>query len=328
MGLYDSLFVGVLKNFSGDKVVQESKHKLFNSIIAFKGVVEGVGCSTIVANTALALAAKGLNVCVVDTSILYTSQRYYLNVSKSKTNDWFDLASSSDNIFDVSKFDDKISVLSFKERTIVDLLSLKDSENLVAVTYRMLTKIFDVVLVDLSHETTNISTAAAVHAHIVYQVTSNDLHCLSSMDKFLQNMVICSCPLGKLRNVIINKSLTSVTTDWRGILGKYMFTEVVRLALSLDVAELAATSSRLYGISGASEAVKEFCKGVDVIVETILYDATDRGVPVDLVGAIASEVEPVVTESGDVLSDIDASSVLLPKESPTKKKSWLNRGGV
>ena len=72
------VFNDVLKQLSGSGQTRELKYNIFYQIIAFRGVVDGVGCSTLVANVALALADLGLNVCVIDTNIKDINYGYKL----------------------------------------------------------------------------------------------------------------------------------------------------------------------------------------------------------------------------------------------------------
>ena len=56
---------------------------MFYQIFAFKGVADGVGTSTLVANVALALADLGLTVLVMDTSMLHPVQDILLKTKYS-----------------------------------------------------------------------------------------------------------------------------------------------------------------------------------------------------------------------------------------------------
>ena len=88
---------------SGASYTRDVKFDIFYQIIAFQGVKDGVGCSTLVANTALALARLGLNVCVIDTSIKAPSQDILLHtdfrrVEKKDRVDWMDMYRTNKNV--------------------------------------------------------------------------------------------------------------------------------------------------------------------------------------------------------------------------------------
>ena len=68
------VFEEVLRQASGSSYTRDIKYNIYYQIIAFYGVVDGIGTSTLVANTALAIAETGLTVCVIDTSMLAPSQ--------------------------------------------------------------------------------------------------------------------------------------------------------------------------------------------------------------------------------------------------------------
>ena len=164
----DILLAG-LHATSGKGRIRDKKFDVFYQIIGFQGVVDGLGCSTIVANTALALAHLGLTVCVVDTSMLSPSQDYLLKTnrvsgtSSDKLVDWFSMPISSKTAVASSSFNKDIGVLSFKGRTIIDMLSGSDDESLVDFAIQELKKKYDVILFDICKETTQV-VAGAIHS--------------------------------------------------------------------------------------------------------------------------------------------------------------------
>ena len=76
-------FEDILKQASGSAYTRSIKYNIYYQIIAFYGVMDGVGTSTLVANTALALAETGLTICVIDTSILSPVQDVLLNTNEA-----------------------------------------------------------------------------------------------------------------------------------------------------------------------------------------------------------------------------------------------------
>ena len=64
-------FLGVM---SGEGAVDVQEAMLFNKVIGFRGIVEGVGASTIVQGLAHAFSDRTrLRVCVIDTSVFVQS---------------------------------------------------------------------------------------------------------------------------------------------------------------------------------------------------------------------------------------------------------------
>ena len=212
MGLFDRNFKEVklkkpkevvgdlLRATSGSSYVRELSYDIFYKIIAFYGVEAGVGTSTMVANTAMALAKLGLNVVVLDTSILAPSQDVLLRTDyrdKEELNrvDWFDIATTRKSVLNISKIDKRISVLSFIDRDIKDMLSTKDTSDLVTCAVAELSTKADMILIDMCHEQSSVAAACLQQAHKVIQLWSNSPHALMNIPKFLTNCGILSCPM-------------------------------------------------------------------------------------------------------------------------------------
>ena len=82
---------------------------IFNKIVGFRGVRDGLGTSLFVSNLALALANRGLKICVVDTAMLYPVQDTYLKTKikqvgaqQDEVRDWFDLQYSDKDVLNIS----------------------------------------------------------------------------------------------------------------------------------------------------------------------------------------------------------------------------------
>lgn len=266
--------VKVLQGVSGNSVVMNEKYFIYNKIIGFKGVVDGVGCSTMVASVAMNLAEKGLNVCVIDTSILNPTQHLLLNTEESseEDRDWLDLgrSDSTGKILKTSGYSSSIVVLNFENRSINELVSTFDTEELVTSAYGMLETLYDIILVDICSETTNITTAAAIHAHTVYQVWSNEFVAMASIDNFLKNMAYRCCHVDKMRNVIINKTTINSNKDWEELIKKYNFNCLTKAPFSLDFYIRQCSGVPLSKMSSTDKTVSSLYKSVEEIVEHIL----------------------------------------------------------
>lgn len=269
-----SMFVEGLKATSGASQTRTFDYSIFNQIVAFRGIQDGVGTSSIVANTSVALAERGVKVCVIDTSILNPSQDVYLDTDYLKSfdlnkKDWFDLPYTEDNVFNQSSINSLISVLSFSNRTVVDLLSIRDTSELVINTLDEVKDKFDVILIDLCSETTNIVATCMQQANVLYQVWSNDRVSLNNLETFITNNVTLSCPMDKMRNVIINE-LQSVSTNWETLLDKYKVKELCSIPKSADIALECITGDCIWLSSVPSKDIDKYRDGVATICGKIL----------------------------------------------------------
>ncbi len=217
----------LMKHASGESRGRELRFNLFYRFIAFRGVVEGVGCSTLVSNVALALSKLDLSVCVIDTSMLTPVQDYLLDTSsldnKKDDKDWMDLPFTKESVLHISKKTKKVSVLSFHagHRGVVDALSQSDSENLVERAFEELEKNFDIILIDSCSELTKINTACLQKAHKVIQLWNDTPHIVANISNFIDNSATLACPLDKMRFVVYSKCSRNVIGNMDEILEKY-----------------------------------------------------------------------------------------------------------
>lgn len=274
----------VLKTTSGADLSRKLRYSIFYQIIAFHGVKDGLGCSTIVANTAYALAEMGVNVCVIDTSILNPCQNEllhtnYKDIDDKKQEDWFSLGFTNKSVLNQSKLNSKISVLAFKNRTIIDLASGADTEALVSLAYTQLATKFDIILVDVCSEQSNICMAAMQHAHKIIQVWSNSPHVMRNVDQFVRNAAIMSIPMDKLRYVVSSMTVDDIPMNWNSVLEKYKFKHLAHVGMSLEIARILATGKMVYNFASRSEDVAEFN-------ECILTIAAHLVLPTKRVGAV------------------------------------------
>lgn len=240
------VFNDVLKQLSGSGQVRELKYNIFYQIIAFRGVVDGLGCSTLVANVAMCLADLGLNICVVDTNIKAPTQDILLktdykeSVSEDKRMDWFDMPFSKASVLHVSKRSPKISVLSFygKDRGIVDALSINDSEELVSTAFSVLHTKFDLILVDSCHEMTNINAAALQQSQHVIQIWNDSPLVTRNIDGFIDDCAAICCPLDKMHNVVYSKVMDDIMGNIDEILAQYKLKKLASNPFSKDIARV------------------------------------------------------------------------------------------
>lgn len=237
------VFSNILKKSSGIESVKVNKFDIFYQIIAFKGVTGGCGTSTLVANTALALAKAGLTVCVFDTSILAPVQdellkTKVLNKEPEDVCDWFDLPFTKKTVLNESTRTSGVSVLSFKgkNRGIVDMLSTNDSDTLVDMAITQFHNKFDIILIDCCQEMTSINAACIQMAQKVIQVWSDSPTTVPNIDNFVTNNVTLSCPLDKMRNVIFSKMSRGIMgSNLNNLLSQYRFNLITTTYLAEEV---------------------------------------------------------------------------------------------
>ena len=265
------ILTSMLKTSSGTDISRTLRYSIFYQIIAFRGVKDGLGCSTIVANTALALANLGVTVCVVDTSILNPSQNEllhtnYKDIDPKKQEDWFSLGFTKKSVLNQSKLNSRISVLAFKDRNIVDLASTADNESLVQLAYTQLATKFDIILVDVCSEPSNIAMAAMQYAHKIIQVWSNAPHVMRNVDQFIKNATILSIPTDKMRYVVSSMTVDDIPMNWDAVMEKYKFKHLAHVGMSMEIARILATGKMVYEFASRHEDVAEFNECILAIV--------------------------------------------------------------
>ena len=68
----------LIGTISGGSKMEVSEQLLYDKVIGFRGIVPGVGTSTIVQNVAEALSdTTNYSICVLDVSFMYASQYNY-----------------------------------------------------------------------------------------------------------------------------------------------------------------------------------------------------------------------------------------------------------
>lgn len=271
------VLTNMLKTFSGASVARDVKYNMFYQVYAFKGVVPGVGCSTIVANTALALADLGLSVCVFDTSVLHPVQdellkTNYRNKPLSQRIDWFDMPFTKESPLNISGINRQVSVLSFagKNRTILDMISTLDSEEMVEVALEVLKPKFDVILVDVCDEPTNVAITSLQKSQQLIQVWSDSIPALASMQATIANNVTVSCPMDKMRYVIENKTCDDTMGNLDALYKEYKFKRLSHCTLSYEIARVAGLGSPLWKNPAVDATIEDFnLMIIDVVVHIL-----------------------------------------------------------
>ena len=276
------LYSNLLRGVSGAGETRKQNFDIFYEIVAFKGVMDGVGCSTLVANTAKAIADLGLKVCVVDTSIKHPVQDILLNTDyrnrvpdEKNRLDWFDMPYTKRSVLHESKVHNGISVLSFfgKDRGIIDILSTNDNPELVDIAFTELHNKFDIILVDCCDEDTSVNTAALQQAQHVIQVWTDSAGVVNNIDNFINNCATLSCPLDKMRNVVYSQTMDDIVNlmgSLDDMLTQYRLVKLASNTFSKDIRRVSVLGKMLYQYTSTDPDIIEYTECIIKIVCHIL----------------------------------------------------------
>lgn len=273
------VFNNVLKGASGAKCTREIKYEIFYQVIAFKGVVEGVGTSTLVANVAQAIGSLGLNVLVIDTSVLQPVQDFLLKttaltLSKNKPDDfydWFDMPFTKRSPLHESSVQHNISVLSFygKNRNITDVLSTNDNANLVEMALSTFHNKFDIILIDCCHELTSVNTACMQMCNRMIQCWNDTPTVVDNIDRFINNCLTLSCPLDKMRDVVFCRMVDDINGNLDDVLKAYRLRKLAENYTSKDISRIIVNGKQLWQYPSEDDSVIQYTNCVIDIVNYI-----------------------------------------------------------
>lgn len=266
----------VLSTISGNNDMKVSEQLLFDKVIGFKSVVPGCGASTILQNVAIALSeSTKFNICVLDTNFMYPIQYPLLTVNdsvnkgKEKEPDILDFAGDMSQIVRNTAYPN-IYIAQLENRTVIDMLSGKDTESGITKLIANLKTYFDIILVDLSYELTNISIHSAIKCNKIFHVADTSLKCLYYIKKSVNTMVTLGVPLAKCNKVIVNKMLDNVDLGVESTLKEAGMDIVGGIPLSMDIAIFCASGQRIYGGMSKDKGVTEFNKLINKVLENIV----------------------------------------------------------
>lgn len=295
----------VLKATSGTSSagVGDDFRIIFNKVIGFRGVRDGLGTSLFVSNLAVALASQGMKICVVDTSMLYPVQDTYLKTkikyfgaNESEVRDWFDLMYDDKDVLNITDTYPGVVVLSFTGRNLTDLTSISDTLELGQAAIDKVSPKFDLVLVDIANEYTSVGLAAMQACDVIYQVLSNDRASLISFDAFVSNMLTQAIPYNKMQQVILLSTIDGIMQSQSidDVLKKYGFVEVARVGLSEVIASENAVGRLAVTTKKIHEDIEEYKMAVAKVAKLILnIDDMDK----EIAGI---KVSDLIEENADV----------------------------
>lgn len=272
---------------------------IFNKVIGFRGVRDGLGTSLFVSNLAVALASQGMKICVVDTSMLYPVQDTYLKTkikyfgaNESEVRDWFDLMYDDKDVLNITDAYPGVVVLSFTGRNLTDLTSISDTLELGQAAIDKVSPKFDLVLVDIANEYTSVGLAAMQACDVIYQVLSNDRASLVSFDAFVSNMLTQAIPYNKMQQVILLSTIDGIMQSQSidDVLKKYGFIEVARVGLSEVIASENAVGRLAVTTKKIHEDIEEYKMAVAKVARLILnIDDMDKEIAGVRVGDLIEE---------------------------------------
>lgn len=311
--------------FSGNRGVKLSEQLLFDKVIGFKGIVPGVGTSTIVQNTAIALSENtNYSICVLDTAYLFPTSYAMLVGDNNETDkkDFLELTDDLTGIISDTKYAN-VHLASLHNRGLADILSSRDSEAVVTKLIGVLKTHFDVVLVDLSYELTNVSTHSGIKCNKIIYVADQSLKSVYHLKKSLNLSASLAIPFAKANTVILNKVVPDVLSNTESVLGKAGLNLLGVIPMSIEIAKYGVAGKRIYEDSTHADVVT-FSDLIDVVVSAItsktpltekymnkseIKESTDESSNTDSTKAV-SEVAPS-KEEDIVDSSVDEEEVNL-----------------
>lgn len=274
MGILSKL-LGVMSGGSGVKL---SDQLLFDKIIGFKGVTPGVGTSTVVHNIAEAVSNNtNYMICIVDMSILFPTQ-YALTAkkdTKGTNKDFFDFDKDIKDITIPTNIK-KTRLLSFNNRTVRDMMSTKDTENLVLETFSQLKSYFDLILVDLSHELTVVNTQAAISCNKVVYVADPSAKTMFNLQRTINMMGTLAVPPAKADRVILNKTVPDLAVNTKSALEDAGLRVIAELPLGIEIAKEGVVGRPAWGSSDTNREIRQFTSQLNEAISDIISLGNDN----------------------------------------------------
>lgn len=302
-----------ISTLSGQNAADVNTKILFNSVIGFRGIVEGVGTSTIVADLAHALSDRtNKSVCVVDTSILYPTQYALLcnpfsSDAKAALKDWFSSeVSIPERIID-TKYR-RISLLGCYNRRISDAFSSSDTTKLVEDTFDRLKDIFDIIIVDLSHEWSQIAMMAAVQCNKIYTVMDLSARCINNVPQSLNNLAIQAVPFSKFRSTIVNKYSAKGVLGINDVIARNKLEVVCTIPFSEEVYVYGTQNRSCWGVSSLSYEMEKYNTEIDTLMCSIVNET-----PLEIIDLKEVEELELAVQNSDIKNKNKARKVEIRK---------------
>ena len=306
----------LISTLSGQNAADVNTKLLFNSVIGFRGIVEGVGCSTIVADLAHAFSDRtGKSVCVVDTSILYPTQYALLcnpfsSDVKASLKDWFSSeVSIPERIID-TKYK-RVSLLGCYNRRLADAFSSSDTTKLAEDTFDRLKELFDVVLVDLSHEWSQIAMTSAIQCNKIYNVVDLSPRCINNLPQSLNNLASSAVPFSKFRSTIINKYSVRGVLGIDDVIKKHHLEVVSTIPFSEEVFVLGTQNRSCWAVSSLNYELERYNEELDKILCSIVNET-----PLEIIDLKEAEELELAVENSGIKNKSKARKIEIRKRNP------------
>lgn len=260
----------LLGTVSGQQGLKVSEQLLFDKVIGFRSVVPGTGCSTILHNIAVALSDKtSYNICILDVNYLYPLQ-YPLLVSydDGKHKDALEFFGDIAQVALPTNLKN-VYLVALNNRTVVDMLSSKDSEVTIDKLIGALKSYFDIILVDLSHEFSNINVHAGIRCNKIFNVADPSLKCMYNLKKSLNTLATLAVSFGKSNKVILNKQVSDMVLGAEKALTDTKLTLIGTIPLSLEIAKLGVAGKKVWGTASNDPDIIKFNEVIDLLVDDI-----------------------------------------------------------
>lgn len=263
-----SKLLGVVSGNSGLKM---SDQLLFDKVIGFRGVVPGVGTSTIVQNVAIALSeVTNFSICVLDTNFIYPTQYPMLVSSQdSKRKDYLDFEGDLTPVTLQTSYRN-VSLLTMSKRTVVDMMSNKDNELTVEKLMGSLKSYFDIILVDLSYEFTNVNIQTAIKCNRIINIADQSLKSIYHLKKSLNTMATLAVPLAKADKVVLNKVIPDVLSNTSGVITESGLKLIGEIPLSKELAIHGVSGKRIWASATANKDIHAFSEVINSIIDIIV----------------------------------------------------------
>lgn len=261
----------ILSNLSGTTGLKVSEQLLYDKVIGFKGVVNGCGNSTLVQNVAIALSnSTNYSICVVDANyIAPTMYPMLVNSPDSKRKDFLDYDGDLTELVINTNFRN-VYLLSMYNRGILDMLSAKDSEITAEKLIGALKSYYDIVLIDLSNEPTNISTHMAIKCNKIYNIADQSLKSIYNLRKSLNTMSTLAVPVAKSNKIILNKMVPDVLSNTSKVVEESGLKIIGQIPLSLSIAKQGVSGQPIWTSKTTDPDILVYSDVVNKILQDIV----------------------------------------------------------
>ncbi|MFL8710786.1 AAA family ATPase [Clostridioides sp. GD02377] len=262
----------ILAAMSGSEINDVSEQLLFNKVVGFKGIVPGVGTSTILQNVAIALSEKTkYKICVLDMNILYPIQHSLLMKDSKVPNKKKDIMDYSGNLSEIILYTqyNNVYLIEFSNRGLSDMFSSKDIDTIISEIIDTSKLSFDVILIDLSHELTVMNTRAAIKCNKIIQVGDQSLKCLTNLKKSLNTQATLAISPLKSNKVVLNKVSEDVVAFTTKVLEEAGLKVIAQINNSEEILKAGISGKRLW-YESSKEKYINFSSAIDTIVDELL----------------------------------------------------------